>query len=745
MRNKISIVFLVSAFGSALLAPVDSFAAPPTASEVVISGTPQVGQALTGNYTYDDAEGDLEGGSTFQWLSSDDSNLLSTAQTYTPVPPDEGTMIRFQVTPVAQTENGACCPEPGEPVISEAVGPVTPAPNAPPTASNVSISGIPQVGEVLTGSFIYADAENDPAGASTFRWLRGETPIDGATAQRYTLGAADQGALVRFEVTPVAQRGSSPGETAISAVVGPVTRNAPPTASNVLILGTAEVGRVLTGRYTYADADGDLEGASTFRWLRGTTPIAGATDQSYALVAADERALIRFEVTPVARSGPPPGLAATSDAVGPVIPKPAAPTPPTASNVLISGTSRVGQVLTGSYTYADSEGDLEGASTFRWVRDNVAIAGATAKSYALAAPDEGALIRFEVTPVAESGPSPGLAVTSNPVGPVTAAPNPPTPPTASSVFISGTPRVGQVLTGSYSYADVEGDSEGASTFRWLRDNVVIASATARSYALVAADEGTLVRFEVTPVAESGPSPGLAVTSAPVGPVTPDPDATTPPTASSVFISGAPQVGQVLTGNYTYADTEGDLQGASTFRWLRDRTPIAGATAQTYTLVVADQGAMVSFEVTPLARSGPSPGLAVVSAAVGPVTPTLGRDRDDGPPFVCNGSRCLVPLKCNAVGISCTAQVTLFASVPRARLSDRPAAQAVRAVRRIRFAAGVVNIPAGETRTVRLRLTPRGKRIANSGPRRILRGILEIRNSGGGIQNTPIRIRIGARR
>jgi hypothetical protein len=72
-----------------------------------------------------------------------------------------------------------------------------------------------------------------------------------------------------------------------------------------------------------------------------------------------------------------------------------------------------------------------------------------------------------------------------------------------------------------------------------------------------------------------------------------------------------------------------LQGASTFRWRRDNVVIAGATAQTYTLVVADQGAMVSFEVTPVALSGPSPGLAVTSAAVGPVTPSLGRDRDEG--------------------------------------------------------------------------------------------------------------------
>jgi len=616
-------------------------------------------------------------------------------------------------------------------------------PPTPPTASNVLISGTAQVGQVLTGSYTYADAEEDLEGASTFRWLRGSVAIAGAKDKSYTLVAADQGALITFEVTPVAESGPSPGLAVPSNPVGPVTPAPdPPTASSVFISGTAQVGQVLTGSYTYADAEEDLEGASTFRWLRGAVPIAGATAQSYALVAADEGALIRFEVTPVAETGPSPGLAVPSDAVGPITPAPDPQTPPTASSVFISGTPRVGEVLTGSYLYFDVDSDDEGASTFRWLRGTTPIAGATAKSYALVAADEGALIRFEATPVAESGPSPGLAVTSDAVGPVTPEPNPPTPPTASSVSISGTPRVGEVLTGSYIYADAEGDLQGASTFRWLRGAVPIAGATARSYALVAADEGALIRFEVTPVAQSGPSPGLAVTSASVGPVTHDPDPPTPPTASSVFISGAPQVTQVLTGSYTYADTEGDLEGASTFRWLRDRTPIAGATAQTYTLVVADQGAMVSFEVTPVAQSGPSPGLAVVSAAVGPVTPTLGRDRDDGPPE-CNGSRCLVPLTCNGVGISCTAQVRLFALLPRARLSARPAAQVVRS--RIRFAAAAVNVPPGESRTVRLRVTPRGRRIVNSGTRRILRGVLEIRNSPGGVQNIPVPIRIRGKR
>ena len=186
---------------------------------------------------------------------------------------------------------------------------------------------------------------------------------------------------------------------------------------------------------------------------------------------------------------------------------------PGAINVFISGTPQVGQILTGNYTYVDTEGDLEGDSIFRWRRDNVYIAGATAETYFLVAADERALIRFEVTPVAQTGTSRGLATTSEPVGPVTLVPD---PPTARSVSISGIPQVGQLLTGSYTYFDTEGDLEGASTFRWLRDdlrgNQIATGGTAKSYALVAADEGAGIRFEVTPVAQSGASPGLGTPS-----------------------------------------------------------------------------------------------------------------------------------------------------------------------------------------------------------------------------------------
>jgi alpha-tubulin suppressor-like RCC1 family protein len=90
------------------------------------------------------------------------------------------------------------------------------------------------------------------------------------------------------------------------------------------------------------------------------------------------------------------------------------------------------------------------------------------------------------------------------------------PPTAGDVAIIGTPAVGQRLTGVYRYADADGDAEGTSKFRWLRDGIAIGAATARTYDVGPADPGRTLAFEVTPVASSGASPGVAVASAGTG-------------------------------------------------------------------------------------------------------------------------------------------------------------------------------------------------------------------------------------
>ena len=45
----------------------------------------------------------------------------------------------------------------------------------------------------------------DPESNSTYRWLRNNIAITGATAATYTLVNADIGKTIKFEVTPISQ------------------------------------------------------------------------------------------------------------------------------------------------------------------------------------------------------------------------------------------------------------------------------------------------------------------------------------------------------------------------------------------------------------------------------------------------------------------------------------------------------------------------------------------------------------
>jgi len=93
------------------------------------------------------------------------------------------------------------------------------------------------------------------------------------------------------------------------------------------------------------------------------------------------------------------------------------------------------------------------------------------------------------------------------------------PPVASNVDIIGSPSLNQTLTGTYSYSDYEGDSEGTSLFQWYRsdsgslnDISAIDGATVINYIVTSADIDKYLYFNVTPVAASGHLVGDAVFS-----------------------------------------------------------------------------------------------------------------------------------------------------------------------------------------------------------------------------------------
>ena len=100
----------------------------------------------------------------------------------------------------------------------------------------------------------------------------------------------------------------------------------------------------------------------------------------------------------------------------------------------------------------------------------------------------------------------------------------------------------------------------------------------------------------------------------------------PPTASGLTLVGAPRVGTLFTGLYTYADTEGDGEGTTRFQWQRAATTndapstIAGATSAAFSATASELGQFLRLAVTPVAVVGTLTGTTAASTWLGPLAP-----------------------------------------------------------------------------------------------------------------------------
>lgn len=225
-----------------------------------------------------------------------------------------------------------------------------------------------------------------------------------------------------------------------------------------------------------------------------------------------------------------------------------------------------------------SPGGVTVTTTYQWLRDGVAISGATHMSYTLVAADFGKSITVRAT-----GTAPGYLrgfSSSLPLSPTSGdAISNTTPPT-----ITGSPAaVGNRLTGNRgtwptSYGTL------TYTYAWLRDGVPISGATTTTYTPVATDLGAEVIFRVTASA-TGWTPGVAHSN-PVTIVTLA--ATTGPqvTAPSGTGVGATLVGTPPVWNQPDVTT--------TYQWLRNGVPITGATLTNHSLTVNDFGKAISL-------------------------------------------------------------------------------------------------------------------------------------------------------
>ena len=641
-----------------------------------ITGTLWVGEQLTGTYYYFDDEGDTESGTTYQWYRCDDNIgtndvMISGAdsQTYTLVSEDENKYIRFGVTPGAASGNNQ-----GEEIQSGPAGPIIV--NGPPVATDVSISGEKNVNAVLTGGYTYTDSLGDTEDGTTFKWYRyssaagsGEEVIAGATSMTYTLQNNDQGKYIKFEVTPGASTGISPGTPVKSTSFGPIDPdplNQAPTSSTPVISGAGGcicINSELTASYTYSDAEDDPEGSSTYQWYIETAvgsgeyeAINGATSLTCTVTDdCDEGKYVKFKVTPIATTGNSPGTTVESNPIQIQIDPDNQP--PVVSNVYIQTPVYVESQAVGYYDYYDADGNID-TSTFQWyVADTIngtytAVSGAT--SYIFIPPDssyEGKYLKLRVTP--HSGCGNNTSVVSVESDPVEINPSLNNAyPVVDNVSITGTVRVAETLTGVYDYTDADSDPD-CSTLQWYysadQDGTYTAISGATSENYTPPDngvyEGKYLKFCVTPISCSGNNyiDPPEVYSDAFGPLSYS-LSNVPPTVSNVLIDeeSIPEgedecicANTELIGSYDYYDQEGspEDESSTSYQWyVSDSesgtyTAISGATLITYTPPKIYEGKYLKLGVRARSQWGnPSYGTEVLSSAY-----QIGPDREDSVP------------------------------------------------------------------------------------------------------------------
>ena len=194
-------------------------------------------------------------------------------------------------------------------------------------------------------------------------------------------------------------------------------RNSPATGSPA-IEGSPVVGQALTATSTgIADEDGMMGAVFAYQWLADDAEIADAIDSSYALSASVQGKTIRVRVSFTDDAGNEESVTSAATEAVTVANSPASGAPS------ISGTAQASETLTVDTSgIADADGLTNARFAYRWLADDVEIAGATASTYTLTSSEQGKTIKVRLSFTDDAGNE--ESVTSATTGLVAAAPSP---------------------------------------------------------------------------------------------------------------------------------------------------------------------------------------------------------------------------------------------------------------------------------------------------------------------------------
>ena len=626
--------------------------APPSNSAATgapsISGTAQVGETLTvDTMGIADDDGLNNVSYSYQWIRNDGSSDTdienATGSSYTLAAAAEGQAIKVRVSFTDDADNE-------ETLTSSATAAVDAAPNTPATGAP-AISGTTQVGETLTADTSNIADDDGLTGATfAYQWLAADAEIASANEGTYVLTSNEMDKTIKVRVSFTDDDGNEETLTSSATeVVSPTVQQQQ--SSNTLatgaptISGTALVGETLTADTSgIADADGLDDVSYSYQWIRtdGTsdTDTPGATDSTYALVAADEGQTIQVKVSFTDDADNEETLiSAATGAVSFAVQQQQANSPATGAPT-IRGTAQVGETLTADTSGIADDDGLSGATySYQWIRNDgtsdTDIADATDSTYTLTAADVGKTIKVRVSFTDNAGNAETLtsaataAVAARPA-PGT-APDTPDKPTGTAVFVGGEDLEWNEVPAADSYA-VQLYRNG----QWVDlpgDGVEIAFYGAGAI-ISELDPDSTLWFQVRAKNAHGSSEwsdfsSMASTSQfKLG--RRDRPANVPASGAPV-INGTAQAGETLTADTTGIEDGNGLDRVQ-FRvqWVSHDgsadKDIASATDSTYTLAASDEGKTIKVRVAFTDRGGndeslTSPATATVAAA--PNSPATG--------------------------------------------------------------------------------------------------------------------------
>ena len=470
---------------------------------------------------------------------------------------------------------------------------------------------------------------NDVPGADSYdvqffrngQWI--DLPGDGVEIAFYGAGAIiselDPGSSDWFQVRAGNAHGSSDwsnfrqvGSTNQSTSGKRARPDNVPAGGAPVINGTAQVGESLTADTTGIEDDNGLDRVQ-FRsqWISNDgsadTDIAGATDSTYTLAAADEGKTIKVRVSFTDRGGYAESLTSTATEMVSFAIQQQIVNSPATGVPTISGTAQVGETLTADTSgIADTDGLTNVTYSYQWVANDgtsdTDMAGATDSTYTLAAADEGKTIKVRVSFTDRGGYAESLTSTATETVSFAVQQQIASSPATGVPTITGTAQVGEILTtDTTGIADADGLTNVSYSYQWIANDGTsdadIAGATDSTYTLAVSDEGKTIKVRVSFTDDAANAESLTSAATVAVAERPNSPATGVPT-----ITGVAQVGKTLTADTSgIADTDGLTNVTFSYQWISNDgtsdTDIAGATGSTYTLAADDEGTTIKVGVS----------------------------------------------------------------------------------------------------------------------------------------------------